>query len=93
MSDVALTLEQLREKNGQPVYWGTAKQWFIVQLAHPDFGDCVINAAGYYLPLEKAASRRFYAQQPPAHQPGGVGSVQTVWAAGRSRPMLSKRML
>lgn len=64
MSDVALTLEQLREKNGQPVYWGTAKQWFIVQLAHPDFGDCVINAAGYYLPLEKAVSRRFYTHQP-----------------------------
>lgn len=66
MSDVALTLEQLREKNGQPVYWGTAKQWFIVQLAHPNFGDCVINAAGYYLPLEKAASRRFLPTNPCA---------------------------
>lgn len=64
MSGVALTLEQLRKMNGQPVYWGTAKHWFIVQLGHPDFGDCVINAAGYYLPLEKAASRRFYAHQP-----------------------------
>lgn len=59
-----LTLEQLRGMDGQPVYWATAKQWFIVQLEHPYFGDCVINTSGYYLPLCKAACRRFYAHKP-----------------------------
>lgn len=60
-----LTLEDFKKMNGKPVYYKTAKQWFIVELNHPDFGDCVMNTSGQYIPLEKAAMRnRFYAYEP-----------------------------
>lgn len=62
----SLTLEELRKMDGKPVYYKTAKQWFIVALNYPDFGDCVINASGQYVSLEKAARQnRFYAIEPP----------------------------
>lgn len=56
-----LSLDQMREMNGQPVWYEKAKQWFIIELHHPDFGECVINSFGYYIPLKKAAQREFYA--------------------------------
>lgn len=60
-----LTLEELRQMDGKPVYYKTAKMWFIVSLNHPEFGDCVINVSGQYIPLEKAARQnRFYAAEP-----------------------------
>lgn len=60
-----LTLEELRQMDGKPVYYKTAKQWFIVELNHPEFGDCVMNTSCQYIPLEQAARRnRFYAQEP-----------------------------
>lgn len=63
-SNDALTLEQLREMDGSPVWYRDADQWFIVELNHPDFGGCVINSSGYYIPLKKAAARGFYAKAP-----------------------------
>lgn len=61
-----LTLEELRKMDGKPVYYKTAKMWFIVALNHPDFGDCAINVSGQHIPLEKAARQnRFYASEPP----------------------------
>lgn len=60
-----LTLEELRKMDGKPVYYKTAKQWFIVELNHPEFGDCVMNTSCQHIPLEQAARRnRFYAQEP-----------------------------
>lgn len=66
MSNKALTLEELRQMDGKPVYYKTAKMWFIVALNHPDFGDCAINVSGQYIPLKKAERQnRFYAAEPP----------------------------
>ena len=62
--DQPLSLEQMREMDGQPVWYKRAEQWFIIELHHPDFGECVINASGYYIPLKKASKREFYAYPP-----------------------------
>ena len=64
--DRPLTLEQLRQMDGKPVLYKRTNQWFIVQLNHPDFGDCIITQSGYFLPLKTAAERGLYAY-PPAH--------------------------
>ena len=64
--DRPLTMEQLRQMDGKPVLYKRTNQWFIVQLNHPDFGDCIITQSGYFLPLETAAERGLYAY-PPAH--------------------------
>lgn len=59
-----LTLEQMRKMNGQPVWYQKAEKWFIIELHHPDFGECVVDSSGYYIPLEKASKREFYAYPP-----------------------------
>lgn len=64
--NVPLTLEQLRKMDGEPVLYKRTNQWFIVQLNHPDFGDCIITQSGYFLPLETEAERGLYAYH-PAH--------------------------
>lgn len=61
-----LTMEQLREMGGQPVLYKRANKWFIVELHHPDFGECIIEQTGYFIPLKTAAERGLYAY-PPAH--------------------------
>lgn len=61
-----LTLEQLREMDGNPVFYKRTNQWFIVELHHPDFGECIITQSGYYLPLEIASQRGLYTYS-PAH--------------------------
>lgn len=61
-----LTIEQLREMGGQPVLYKRANKWFIVELHHPDFGECIIDQTGYFIPLKTAAERGLYAY-PPAH--------------------------
>ena len=63
---VLLTLKQLRKMNRQPVWYRDKDEWFIIELHHPVFGNCVINSDGCYIPLEKAAKRGFYAY-PIAH--------------------------
>lgn len=60
----ALTLEQLREMDKKPVLYRDKDEWFIVELHHPVFGGCVINSDGFYIPLEKAVKRGFYAKPP-----------------------------
>lgn len=61
-----LTIEQLREMGGQPVLYKRANKWFIAELHHPDFGECIIDQTGYFIPLKTAAERGMYAY-PPAH--------------------------
>ena len=61
ISGEPLTLEQLRKMDGKPVLYKRTNQWFIVQLNHPEFGDCIITQSGYFLPLETAAERGLYA--------------------------------
>lgn len=59
-----LSIAQLKQMNGWPVRYGRTGEWFIVSLQHPDFGDCIINAGGYYLPLATAAERGVYGYAP-----------------------------
>lgn len=59
------SLEQMREMDGQPVWYKRAEQWFIIELHHPDFGECVINASGYYIPLKKHLNVNFTLILPP----------------------------
>ena len=66
-----LTIAQLREMDGEPVYWPKEKMWLIVYLNHPDFGDCALNREGQYLPLDKCERRKVY-RRPPE----GEGTVQ-----------------
>lgn len=63
---VKLTLEQLREMDGKQVLYKRSNQWFTVELNHPDFRECIINAAGFFIPLKTAAERGAYAYH-PAH--------------------------
>lgn len=58
---VPLTLEQLWEMDGQPVLYKRSNQWFTVELRNPDFGECIINSAGFFIPLKTAAERGLYA--------------------------------
>lgn len=58
---VKLTLDQLREMDGKPVLYKRSNQWFTVELNHPDFRECIINAAGFFIPLKTAAERGAYA--------------------------------
>lgn len=64
-----LTLEELRKMNGQPVRYEATGEIFIVDLDNPDFGECLVNANGYYIPLHKAVDRafgrRFFAYERP----------------------------
>ena len=64
-----LTLEELREMNGQPVQYEATGEIFIVDLDNPDFGECLVNADGYYIPLHRAVDRafgrRFFAYERP----------------------------
>lgn len=60
----ALTLEQLREMDGEAVYWPKNKMWLIVYLNHPDFGDCAVNRDGQYLKLENCEKRKVYRRPP-----------------------------
>lgn len=52
-----LSLEQLRQMDGQSVLYKRTREWFVVALNHPDFGECIVNSDGYYLPLDVAANR------------------------------------
>lgn len=61
-----LSIAQLKQMNGQPVRYGRTGEWFIVSLQHPDFGDCIINAGGYYISLAVAAERGVYGYAPAA---------------------------
>lgn len=64
-----LTLEELRKMDGKPVQYEATGEVFIVDLNNPDFGDCVVNADGYYIPLhravDRAIGRRFFAYERP----------------------------
>ena len=59
-----LTLEELRKMDGQPIYYKRANQWFIVELHHPYFGQCIISETGYFMHLRVAAERGVYAFKP-----------------------------
>ena len=59
-----LTLNELQEMDKLPVWIDAHKEWFIVYMAHPDFGDCVVTRAGTYLPIKLAAKRRAYRFKP-----------------------------
>lgn len=64
-----LTLEDLRQMNGKPVQYEATGEVFIVDLDNPDFGECLVNADGYYIPLHRAVDRafgrRFFAYERP----------------------------
>ena len=66
ISTSPLTLEQLRGMEGMPVLYKRTKTWFTVNLHHPEFGECVIHPAGFYIPLKVAAERGVFAYL-PAH--------------------------
>lgn len=55
-----LSLDQLQNMDGQSVRYGRTNEYFVVSLHHPDFGECIINTDGYYLPLGLAAERGVY---------------------------------
>lgn len=63
-----LTLERLREMDGEPVYWPKEKMWLIVCLNHPDFGDCALNREGQYLHLDKCERRKVYRRPPEGEE-------------------------
>ena len=63
-----LTIAQLREMDGEPVYWPKEKMWLIVYLNHPDFGDCALNREGQYLPLDKCERRKVYRRPPEGEE-------------------------
>lgn len=63
-----LTIAQLREMDGEPVYWPKEKIWLIVYLNHPDFGDCALNREGLYLPLDKCERRKVYRHPPEGEE-------------------------
>ena len=63
-----LTIAQLREMDGEPVYWPKEKIWLIVYLNHPDFGDCALNREGLYLPLDKCERRKVYRRPPEGEE-------------------------
>lgn len=54
-----LTLEELRKMNGRPVQYEANGEIFIVDLDNPDFGECLVNEDGYYIPLHRAVDRGF----------------------------------
>lgn len=64
-----LTLEELRKMDGQPVQYEATGEIFIVDLDNPDFGECLVNSDGYYIPLHRAVDRafgrRFFAYERP----------------------------
>lgn len=64
-----LTLDEMRQMNGKPVQYEANGEIFIVDLDNPDFGECLVNAYGYYIPLHRAvdrsAGRRFFAYERP----------------------------
>ena len=59
-----LTMEELREMDGEAIYWPKNKMWLIVYLNHPDFGDCAVNRYGQYLKLENCEKRKVYRRPP-----------------------------
>ena len=63
-----LTLEQLREMDGEAIYWLKNKMWLIVYLNHPDFGDCAVNRDGQYLKLEHCEKRKVYRRPPEGEE-------------------------
>ena len=63
-----LTREQLREMDGEPVYWPKEKMWLVVYLNQPDFGDCALNREGQYLPLDKCERRKVYRRPPEGEE-------------------------
>ena len=63
-----LTIAQLREMDGEPVYWPKEKMWLIVYLNHPDFGDCALNREGLYLSLDKCERRKVYRRPPEGEE-------------------------
>lgn len=64
-----LTLEELRKMDGKPVQYEATGEIFIVDLNNPEFGECLVNADGYYIPLHRAVDRafgrRFFAYERP----------------------------
>ena len=63
-----LTCEELREMDGEAIYWPKNKMWLIVYLNHPDFGDCAVNREGQYLQLEKCEKQKVYRRQPEGEE-------------------------
>ena len=59
-SSAALTVEQLKKMNYQPVWYERGKDWLWVCLGHSDFGDCIISESGLYIPLNTAVERGVY---------------------------------
>ena len=63
-----LTTAQLREMDGEAIYWPKNKMWLIVYLDHPDFGDCAVNREGQYLQLEKCEKQKVYRRPPEGEE-------------------------
>ena len=59
-----VSVEELREMDGEAIYWPKNKMWLIVYLNHPDFGDCAVNRYGQYLKLENCEKRKVYRRPP-----------------------------
>lgn len=82
-----LTLEELRQMDGRPVQYEANGEIFIVDLDNPDFGECLVNEDGYYIPLHRAVDRafgrRFFAYETPRIDRSawkcGICEVPTHW--------------
>lgn len=62
--ELPLTLDELLEMDGEPVFNQQNQEWFFVYLNEPTYGDCIINRDDLYIPLKKAIERGLFRRRP-----------------------------